>query len=372
MSTALRQIVRHLAVVLPMLALGGCPLPDRPPRADAVGLSFNIGGTLTTITTAEAAVFHSEPVFESIAGTTGSHAPALTAFADGQLLAAWYSYTGPNELDGAAIYIARRPAGGANWTEPQLLISRRESVGNPVLYSEGDAVWLFHAVVPGTGWSTAHIEVQQSSDRGQTWSDARILDARLGSNVRFPPVRTADGMLLLPAYDDLMPRSLFYASADGGDWTLRSVLAAESGHASIQPSIVVLPNGRVLGVMRNTGHGWLWVAAADDDGRTWTTPADSGFPNPASPAALLQLKSGHLVLVYNDSNTARRPLSITTSADDGATWHAARVLVDGEGAYAYPAVAQSADGLIHIVYSHDRQQIQHIAVNEAWVVAAGQ
>ena len=356
-----------LVALASMLALGGCPLPERPPRADADGLSFNVGGTPTPIVTSAAAVFRSEPVFESIPGKSGSHAPAITAFADGELLAAWYSYTGPNELDGAAIYVARRPAGGESWTVPELLITRREAVGNPVLYSEGDAVWLFHAVVPGTGWSTAHIELQQSSDRGRMWSAARVLDARLGSNVRFPPVRMNDGTLLLPAYDDLIPRSLFYTSADGGDWTLRSVLAADAGYANIQPSVVALADGRLLSVMRNTGHGWLWVAASDDAGRTWTTLADGGFPNPASPAVLLRLTNGHLALVYNDSNTDRHPLSITASADDGATWYPARILVDGDGAYAYPAMIQTPDGLIHIVYSHDRQRIQHITLNEAWI-----
>lgn len=362
----LRRFALPLLALLSLLSLGGCPHPERPPRADAIGLRFNVGGVPTPIVTTETPAFRTEPVFESIPGKSGSHAPALTAFADGELLAAWYSYSGPGELDGAAIYTARCAAGGG-WTPPELLIARRESVGNPVLYSECNTVWLFHAVVSGSGWSTAHIEVQQSSDRGQTWSAARVVDGRLGSNVRFPPVRVADDTLLLPAYDDLLPRSLFYSPADAESWSLRSVLATEAGHANIQPSVVALADGRLLAIMRNAGHGWLWVAASDDGGRSWTTPADSGFPNPASPAVLLRLTNGHLVLVYNDSNTDRHPLSITVSADDGATWYPARILIDAEGAYAYPAVIQAPDGLIHIVYSHDRQRIQHISLNEAWI-----
>jgi predicted neuraminidase len=119
--------------------------------------------------------------------------------------------------------------------------------------------------------------------------------------------------------------------------------------------------------MRNKGRGWLWVSASDDDGRTWVPPFDGRLPNSDSPTALLHLASGHLVLVYNDSITDRRPLSATISADEGVTWYPPRVLVDGDGAYAYPSAVQTPDGLVHIVYSHDRAWIGDITVNEGWI-----
>jgi predicted neuraminidase len=350
--------------------LGGGCVPWGAPPTDRTRLPFNLDGPPTAVVASGDPVFRTEPVFDRIPGKLGSHAPTITAFPGGELLAAWYSYSGPGELDGSAIYTAgwRPDAGG--WEPPQLHIDRPEGHGNPVLYSAGDDAWLFQAVVPG-GWSTAHIEVQRSADRGRTWSVPRVIAGPLGSNVRFPPVRLSDGTLLLPAYDDLLQRSLFFASADGENWTLRSVIATAGPHRSIQPSVAVLEGGRLLSVMRNTGGGWLWVTASDDDGRGWTEPADSGFPNPASPAALLRLTSGDLVLVYNDSNALRRPLSIAVSGDDGATWHPPRVLVDGDGAYAYPSAVQTPDGLIHVVYSHDREWIGYIALNEAWLVRAG-
>jgi predicted neuraminidase len=44
------------------------------------------------------------------------------------------------------------------------------------------------------------------------------------------------------------------------------------------------------------------------------------------------------------------------------------VLADGDESYSYPSAVQSADGLIHIVYSLERRRIQHITLNEAWIV----
>lgn len=348
--------------------LAGCT-PGGDSSSANVNLVFNTAGAPTPIDVTDAPVFRAEPIFDQLAGKIGSHAPTLTAFADGELLAAWYSYSGPGELDEASIFVARKLPGLDGWQAPGVLIERHESVGNPVLYSAGDAIWLFYAVVPGE-WSTAHVEVQRSADRGQTWSSPQPMGGPLGTNVRFPPVRTIAGDWLLPAYDDLLQRSLFFASSDGETWDLRSTLTTAWTHPNLQPSVAVLADGRLLAVMRNAGRGWLWVTASDDGGHTWAPPHDSGFPNPASPAALLRLTNGHLALAYNDSNLARHPLSLTLSGDEGRTWLRPRVLVDGDGEYAYPSLIQSPDGLIHIVYSHNRERIMHLVINEAWATAS--
>lgn len=362
---------RALAVAVWLTpVLTGCPSRQSQPLSSA-GLGFNTGAALTPVNTLDTPLFRTAAVFDHLPDKVGSHAPTLTAFPDGELLAAWYSYDGPHELDGAAIYTARRPPGADAWDRPTLHIDRPAADGNPVLYSEGDSVWLFQAVVSGTGWSTAHIEVQRSFDRGATWSSPELIAGPLGANVRYPPIRTSDDELLLPAYNDFVLQALFFVSSDGAQWTLRATVATAAPHECLQPSIAALANGHLLAVLRNRGQDWLWVTTSEDNGRTWATPTDSGFPNPGSATALVRLANGHLVLVFNDSPSARRPLSITVSADHGATWYPPRVLVDGPASYAYPAAIQTPDGLIHIVYSDDRQRIGHLTLNEAWIVADG-
>jgi predicted neuraminidase len=250
------------------------------------------------------------------------------------------------------------------WSQPWLAIDRPEGDGNPVLYSEQDRVWLFHAVVP-FGWSTSRIFVQQSTDRGHTWSEPKLLPGMLGANVRYPPVRTPEGTLLLPAYDELFGRSVFFLSSDGSGWDLLGTI--ETVPENIQPSVVRLPDGRLLAVMRNTEGGWLWVTDSIDSGHSWSPPKDSGFPNPGSAAGLLSLASGKLLLVFNDSPADRTPLSAAVSADGGVTWPVRRVLVQGAGEYSYPSAGQTPDGLIHILYSLQRDRIQHVTLNEAWL-----
>ncbi len=321
------------------------------------GRPFTIPGT---------PVFGEQTLVDDIPGKIGHHAATIAAFPDGELLAAWYSYDGPHELDGAAIYTARRPAGDAAWSSPQLHADRFGGDGNPVLYAEEDAVWLFQAVVP-FGWSTAHIEVQRSSDRGGAWTPPVTLEGPMGSNVRNPPIRLLDGRLLLPAYDDLLLKSMFYTSADGDTWTLQYVVENEDESRQIQPSVVQLEGGRILALMRNSGSEWLWVMASDDAGGSWSRPSDSGFPNPASAATITRLTSGNIILAYNDSGTERRRLSVALSRDGGGTWPLRRGLPDDEHTRSYPSVIQSPDGSIHILYTLDRSAIRHVTVNEAWI-----
>jgi predicted neuraminidase len=193
------------------------------------------------------------------------------------------------------------------------------------------------------------------------------IDGSPGSNVRFPPVRTSEGELLLPAYDDLLHRSLFFASADGQSWALRSTVATELPFGAIQPSVARLESGRLMAVLRNTGQQFLWTMASDDSGRTWSPPMNANFANPDSPACLLRLADGRLLLVFNDSAISRHPLSATISEDDGRSWTMPHVLVDGDGNYAYPSAVQASDGLVHILYSNDRANITEIVLSEAWM-----
>jgi predicted neuraminidase len=53
---------------------------------------------------------------------------------------------------------------------------------------------------------------------------------------------------------------------------------------------------------------------------------------------------------------------------DGKRWFAALVLEDDGNApngFAYPAVIQTRDGLVHITYTWERKRIKHVIINPA-------
>jgi predicted neuraminidase len=67
--------------------------------------------------------------------------------------------------------------------------------------------------------------------------------------------------------------------------------------------------------------------------------------------------------VYNHTaNGDRSPLNVAV-LDDGREWKAALVLEDKPGEYSYPAVIQTADGMVHITYTWKRQRIKHVTLD---------
>ena len=55
---------------------------------------------------------------------------------------------------------------------------------------------------------------------------------------------------------------------------------------------------------------------------------------------------------------------------DGQHWQAALVLENQPGEYSYPAVIQTADGLVHATYTWKRQRIKHVIIDPAKLALA--
>jgi alpha-L-rhamnosidase len=93
------------------------------------------------------------------------------------------------------------------------------------------------------------------------------------------------------------------------------------------------------------------------------------MPNPNSGTDAVTLQEGRQLLVYNHNpnNKGRSPLNVAVSRD-GKEWLAALVIEDEPRApngFAYPAVIQTSDGLVHITYTWQREKIKHVVVDPA-------
>jgi predicted neuraminidase len=111
----------------------------------------------------------------------------------------------------------------------------------------------------------------------------------------------------------------------------------------------------------------LLQSESTDGGLSWTPAHETELRCPDAAICLRALRNGHLLLVHNDSDTARTPLSIRRSVDGGKTWSAPLTLESNPGEYSYPSVLQSADGLIHIIYTYRRYAIKHVEIDENWL-----
>jgi hypothetical protein len=66
-----------------------------------------------------------------------------------------------------------------------------------------------------------------------------------------------------------------------------------------------------------------------------------------------RLMSGRLLLINHRNFIGRNNLYAQVSQDDGKTWNDG-LLLDERSQVSYPDAVQDAEGLIHIIYDHDR------------------
>lgn len=306
-----------------------------------------------------------------------NHAATVVELPNGDLLAAWYA--GTHELaPDVAIYGARLARNTTTWSAPfEMINTPGFSEGNPVLFVDPNGLlWCFYVTVHGPSWIDARLKSRTSHDGGETWSDERVLSAQSGMMSAIKPIVLQNGELLLPVNKELDGApddwsSWFFLSQDGGShWQPHGPLLTQPGN--IQPTVQQLPDGRLVVMMRPRcwPGGKIWQAWSDDNGRTWSTPVATTLDNPNARVDLVCLASGNVALVYNDSPSIRNRLTVALSLDGGYTWPYRRVIQDGAGMYDYPAMIQAKDGTIHIVYSHSKNRMHHVAITKAWLMEA--
>ncbi|MEW4570583.1 sialidase family protein [Tautonia sp. JC769] len=318
------------------------------------------------------------------------HPACMEELANGDLYLVYYGGAGEYATD-TAVYGSRLAKGSDAWTFPEVIARDPfRSAGNGVVWQDPEGlVWLFYVVRFGETWSSSRIQFKVSRDGARTWSDASILATEAGMMVRNRPIVLDDGSYLLPAYfetgedtESVGPDtcSVFYRFDPVDPFAGWQELGRiRSARGNLQPAPVQLPDGRIVAYCRRGGDygpttdGYIIRAESADRGRTWTEGLNSAFPNPNAAVDFLKLRSGNLLLVYNDSMTRRTPLALALSTDRDATYPHRRVLADGDRDYGYPIAFQARDGRIHVVFTSDRRSVvNHAIFDESWVLGSEQ
>jgi predicted neuraminidase len=313
------------------------------------------------------------------------HPASIAAFDNGDLYMVYYGGAGEYATD-TSVYGSRLARGETKWTAPRVIAhDPLRSTGNGVVWQAPDGrVWLFYVVRFGETWSESRIQVKISRDRAQTWSDASMLDLRAGMMVRCHPIALSNGDYLLPIYHETghdpelvgpQSASLFLRyDAKANKWTSTDEIHSRIGN--IQPAVVQIDDRNLIAFCRRGGDygprkdGFLVRSESHDGGRTWSPGVETTFPNPNSAVEFLRLKSGRLLLIYNDHMYERTPLTAALSGDNGKTWEWRKNIATGPNDFAYPAAVQTADGKIHLVYTSDgRKIIHHTTFDEDWVMS---
>jgi predicted neuraminidase len=281
------------------------------------------------------------------------------------LVAAWFGGKHEKSPD-VGVWVSRHLEG--RWTSPVEVANGVQHVGkrypswNPVLFQPAKGPLLLFFKVgpdPDAWWGM----LTTSDDSGESWTWPRRLPEEVIGPVKNKPIQLANGDLLCPSSTENAGwRVHFERTPDlGKTWELSGPVNDGKTFGAIQPSILMHKDGRLQAIGR-TRQGKLFQVWSEDGGKTWGPMAAADLPNPNAGTDAVTLKDGRFLLVYNHTNSGRTPLNVAVSAD-GVKWQAALVLENTPGEYSYPAVIQTADGLVHVTYTWKRMRVKHVVIN---------
>ncbi|MBL9136550.1 MAG: exo-alpha-sialidase [Verrucomicrobiales bacterium] len=293
------------------------------------------------------------------------HASTLVETRDG-LVASWFGGTAEGK-DDVCIYTARRDA--QRWSEPVRVAegrmpgdSRQYPCWNPVLF-EGrrGPLWLFYKVGPrpNSWWGM----VTHSADHGHSWATPRRLPEGILGPIRAKPVELPDGTLVCGSSTEHAgwQVQMEFTKDPLGSWNRTPPLNRADEWGAIQPTIL-RHGSTVLQILCRSRQGSILEAWSSDQGHSWSPLSRTALPNPSAGIDAVALRRGGFLLVYNHTTKGRGMLNLARSAD-GKRWDAAALLENESGEFSYPAMIQTKDGLVHLIYTWNRRRLRHVVVD---------
>lgn len=265
----------------------------------------------------------------------------------GTLLGVWTQAT-YEAADNSSVVCARSEDGGETWGSPVEIGGPNDArynmafFGFPVV-SRAGRIYIFYIKKTLGTWeidsTRGFMHCRYSDDDGVTWSsppvDIPVIRREPDDpDPAMPPkwkvwtntVRDSSGTLAVPVErytNRRMPLEsahwidlIRFTNIDDGPepedlettWLPEEPIAPLPLHG-IEPSIVLLPNGRLFMALR-TGAGSVWYTVSNDpEGRSWRSPEpmlyrDGGerVLNPGSPCPLFHLADGRYLLQYHNND----------------------------------------------------------------------
>lgn len=196
----------------------------------------------------------------------------------------------------------------------------------------------------------------------KTWKDLGVIVDDAINN--FPPKRIPSGQWMMSRRPHDYKKTGVQFLVGGVDavdrWRSFPVLGSASELSAEEPFWWLLPDGRLMALFRdNRRSGYLYRSFSTDNGRTWSKPTKTDFPDATSKINGLRTSDGRYVLVSNANPKRRDPLVISVS-DDGMVFHTMAYLVGGRRVD-YPHVIEH-NGHLLIAFSGGKQTVEVLKI----------
>jgi len=146
------------------------------------------------------------------------------------------------------------------------------------------------------------------------------------------------------------------------------VRAGESSLKAEEPVWWALPDGNLMGLFRDNGNsGYIFRSFSTNNGRAWTPPVKTNFPDARSKIFGMRLRDGRYAMVSNSHPKRRDPLVLSLS-NDGMVFNKMFYLVGGRPVD-YPHMIEH-NGHLYIAHSGGKRsvEIEQVSLNDLGVV----
>lgn len=179
----------------------------------------------------------------------------------------------------------------------------------------------------------------------------------------FSPARLPNGEWMMSRRDGKQNVHFLVGGTKGFDqWTsFAAVGYDDSEFKAEEPYWWVLPdNRRIAALFRdNRSAGFLYRAFSTDNGRTWTRPVRTNFPDAKSKFSGVRLPDGRYVLVSNSNPKKRDPLTLAVSRD-GLVFTSMGYLVGGRHVD-YPHVIEH-EGFLYVAFATAKSTVEVLKI----------
>jgi len=302
--------------------------------------------------------------------TPSCHAATLVETKPNEILASWFGgkYEGAKDV---GIYVASYK--DKKWSKPENLIKPlikgQDTLPcwNPVLFkSESKKLYLFYKVGKNPReWFGAMIS---SNDDGKTWSNPEYLPDGILGPIKNKPIEITSGLILCGSSTESIQNNLWRSHVETfeeatGKWSKINI-EDNQNFDIIQPTFLVHSKKNIQMLFRSK-HNKIISSWSHDSGQNWTKTDSINVVNSNSGIDALTVSNKSFLLVNNplkmgkDWFNGRNVLDVEYS-NDGINWQKLFDLENQkEGEFSYPAIIQTSDKKVHILYTYNRKLIKH-------------
>ena len=181
-----------------------------------------------------------------------------------------------------------------------------------------------------------------------------------------------------------------YSDDDGATWKLTNNLRIfvpdiTYAYGACEPVVIELADGRVWMLIRGQ-TGRFWQSFSTDGGATWETPTPLDITSSDSPAGIVRIADGRIVLVWNQclrhpyAYGGRQVLHAAISSDEGRTWRGYREVArdphrndppptSGDHGTAYPFPVATKDNAVIIASGQGEGRSILVRVDPGYLTA---